>query len=306
MSVKHLVSIDDLTDTDLADLVDSGARFAAAPDDPRKVLSGRVVGLYFRLTSTRTRTSFWSGALRLGAGVVNFDPGSLQTATGETTEDTGRVFSSMLDVLVARTGGAPEEMRSWASWNRMSVINAMSGPEHPTQALTDLITLRAHFGDLRGLRVVYLGEGNNTAAAVALAFSRIPGLELELRTPPGYGVDPVIMEKAARSAERSGARVREVHHMRDLPGDVDAFYTTRWQTTGTSKPDPDWRARFAPFQVTEGLWERSPKAVFLHDLPAHRGEEVTAEVLDGPASLAFDQAANKMACAMAVLDWIRA
>ncbi|KUN57143.1 ornithine carbamoyltransferase [Streptomyces avermitilis] len=303
--VRHLISIDDLSDTDLYSLVLRGAAFSAGTAGRPAPLAGDVVGIYFRKTSTRTRTAFSSGALRLGAQIIAYGPDDLQLNTGETSEDTGRVMSGMLDVLVARTAGDPAEMRAWAAQDRMAVVNAMSADEHPTQALTDLTTLQGHFGGIEGLRVLYVGEGNNTASALALALTRYPGVSLELRTPPGYGLAPYYRERAADQAGRHGATFRERHDMDDLPADQDAVYTSRWQTTGTSKPDPDWREIFAPFQVSAALWETSPKAVFLHDLPAHRGDEVTAEVLDGPASIAFAQAENKMHSAMAVLEWCR-
>jgi len=304
-SVRHLISIDDLTDADLHTLVERGAAFSAGTAGRPDPLAGDVVGVYFSKTSTRTRTAFSSGALRLGGRIVTYGPGDLQLNTGETSEDTGRVMSRMLDVLVARTAGDPAEMRAWAAQDRMAVVNAMSADEHPTQALTDLTTLRRQFGRIEGLRVLYVGEGNNTASALALALTRFPGAELELRTPAGYGLAARFRERAAEQAARYGSVFRERHDMADLPADLDVVYTTRWQTTGTSKPDPDWRTVFAPFQVTSALWEASPKAVFMHDLPAHRGDEVTAEVLDGPASIAFDQAENKMHSAMAVLEWCR-
>ena len=301
MPMRHLISITDLSDDDLRVLVERGAHFASGAVE--KPLDGAIAGIYFRRTSTRTRTAFTSGALRLGAQTVTFGPDDLQLNTGETTEDTGRVLAGMLDLLVARTAGTTSELRSWASDGRMSVINAMSAEEHPTQGLTDLTTLHSHFGRVDGLRLLYVGEGNNSAAALALALTRFPGTELELRTPAGYGLAPEILAAATEQADRHGSRVTERHDMAELPVGLDAIYTTRWQTTGTSKPDPDWRRGFAPFQVTGELWESSPKAVFLHDLPAHRGEEVTAEVLDGPASIAFTQATHKLHSAMAVLEW---
>lgn len=305
MPVRHLLSIDDLTDQDLRFIVAQGVRYGEHPGLRPNSLEGAVVGVYFRKTSTRTRTAFSAGALRLGARTITYGPDDLQTNTGETIEDTGRVLSRMLDVLVARTAGDPAELRTIAAQDRMSVVNAMTADEHPSQALTDLTTLARRFGEIEGLRVLYVGEGNNSAAALALALARYPGTHLELRTPPGYGLDPAILARAQARAAVSGATVRERHDMDEVPPDLDAVYTTRWQTTGTVKPDPDWRRVFAPFQVTTALWDTSPKAVFLHDLPAHRGEEVTAEVLDGPISLAFDQAENKMHSAMAVLEWCR-
>jgi ornithine carbamoyltransferase len=302
VGARHLISLDDLSDTDLRDIVERGAQLGRHAGLSGTTLAGTVVGVYFRKTSTRTRTAFASGALRLGAGVVRYGPGDLQLNTGESSEDTGRVLSGMLDVLVARTAGSPSELRVWAGQERMAVINAMTADEHPTQALADLTTLTLRFGTVDGLRVLYVGEGNNTAAALALGLSRYPRVHFELRTPLGYGLPRAVHERAAGSAA-TGSTVRERHDLADLPRDVDVVYTTRWQTTGTSKPDADWRMVFAPFQVTSDLMDRYPQAVFMHDLPAHRGEEVCATVLDGPASIAFDQAEHKMHSAMAVLEW---
>jgi ornithine carbamoyltransferase len=302
VKARHLISLDDLPDGALRAIVDRGVmlRRDGVQD---ATLAGLVVGIYFRKTSTRTRTAFSAGALRLGAGVIGYGSGDLQLNTGESSEDTGRVMSGMLDVLVARTAGDPAEMRVWATQERMAVINAMSADEHPTQGLTDLTTLALQFGAVDGLRVLYVGEGNNTAAALALGLSRYRGVRLDLRTPPGYGLSMAVRDRARALAARTGSAVCERHDLDQLPTDFDVVYTTRWQTTGTSKPDPDWRRVFRPFEVTAELMERQPTAVFMHDLPAHRGEEVAAEVLDGPASIAFEQAENKMHSAMAVLEW---
>jgi ornithine carbamoyltransferase len=301
---RHLISMQDLSDDEIATIVHRGVEFAGGARSPA-ALDGQVIGTYFRKTSTRTRTAFSSAALRLGGRIIAYGPDDLQTNTGETSEDTGRVFSGMLDALVARTAQAEAELRSWAGQSRMSVVNAMSAEEHPTQSLADLTTMLRIFGRLEGLRVLYLGEGNNTAAALARALSRFPGVRLDLRTPPGYGLTDAVSADAASNCRRSGAEVVERHDMADLPGGFDVIYTTRWQTTGTSKADPNWRQVFAAFQVHRGLWDANPTARFLHDLPAHRGDEVTAEVLDGPHSVAFEQAENKLYSAMAVLEWCR-
>ncbi|HVQ91551.1 MAG TPA: hypothetical protein VMU51_10990 [Mycobacteriales bacterium] len=306
--MRHLISIDDLTDGDLRAIPRRAAEFATALRQRSPIdqpLSGDVVGVYFRKTSTRTRTAFSVGAVRLGAQIVTFGPNDLQTNTGETIEDTGQVFSRMLDVLVARTSADPAELRALADQPRMAVVNAMTQDEHPTQALADLTTMLQRFGRLDDLNVLYVGEGNNTAAALALALTRLPGSRLELRTPPGYGLEQPILERAGAQAGRTGATLIERHDMAGLPRAAQVVYTTRWQTTGTSKPDPNWRAVFAPFQVHAGIWRDCPDALFMHDLPAHRGEEVTAEVLDGPVSIAFDQAGNKLTSAMAVLEYCR-
>jgi ornithine carbamoyltransferase len=297
--MPSLLTIEDLDDNDLRHLVARGAEFSAGAES-RDALCDKVVGIYFRKTSTRTRTAFSAGALRLGAHIVSYGPDDLQENTGETVEDTAAVLSGMLDVLVARTAGSQAELESYAAQRRMAVVNAMSADEHPTQALTDLTTLHRRFGRVDELRVLYVGEGNNTASALTLALSRFHGTELHLRTPYGYGLDERFLRTAEISAKRTGAKVVERHDMSDLPA-VDVVYTTRWQTTGTSKPDPHWRTVFAPFQVDDRVLGDAP--VFMHDLPAHRGEEVIASVLDGPASIAFAQEENKFHSARAVLEW---
>ncbi|HEU5331182.1 MAG TPA: hypothetical protein VFU73_00410 [Actinocrinis sp.] len=301
-ATRHLISIDDLDDDGLDWIVQRGAEHAAGEHETARPLRDRVVAVLFRKTSTRTRTAFSAGALRLGAQLITYGPDDLQENTGETVADTGAVLSRMLDVLVARTAGPDEELRAYAAQNRMAVVNAMSATEHPTQALTDLTTLLRRFGRIKGLRVLYAGEGNNTASALALALSRYSDTSLYLRTPPGYGLQPRYLERAKANAESSGSLVEERHDMDRLP-QVDIVYTTRWQTTGTAKPDPAWRDVFAPFQVDAAVMAANPGALFMHDLPAHRGEEVTAEVLDGPRSIAFDQAENKYHSARAVLEW---
>ncbi|MEV2246337.1 ornithine carbamoyltransferase [Streptomyces sp. NPDC049970] len=302
---RHLISIDDLSDEELREIARRGAEFSAGAADEARPLADTVVGVLFRKTSTRTRTAFSAGALRLGGRLITYGPGDLQENTGETVEDSAAVLSRMIDVLVARTAGPERELRAYANQRRMAVVNAMSEGEHPTQALADLTTLLRRFGRIEDLHVLYVGEGNNTASALALALSRFRGTRLTLRTPPGYGLAPEYLERAAVYAKRTGARIEERHDMADLPA-ADVVYTTRWQTTGTEKPTADWREVFAPFQVTGNIMATSPDAVFMHDLPAHRGEEVTADVLDGPASIAFDQAENKYHSARAVLEWCAA
>ncbi|GHD35853.1 ornithine carbamoyltransferase [Nocardiopsis kunsanensis] len=301
-SGRHVLTLRDLSDDAIRTIVGRGAEFASDLRVAESRLAGRVVGVYFRKTSTRTRTAFSVGAMRLGAQVVSYGPEDLQTNTGETTQDTARVLGGMVDGLVMRTAGPCEEMEDF-SRHCGAVVNAMSAEEHPTQALADLTTLAVELGRVEGVRLLYVGEGNNTAAALALALSRFPGSALELRTPHGYGLDPGVLAEARETAVRTGASIAERHDMDDLPEQVDAVYTTRWQTTGTVKPDPDWRTVFAPFRVDRAVMRRCPGAGFMHDLPAHRGEEVAAEVLDGPASIAFAQAQHKLHSAMAVLEW---
>jgi ornithine carbamoyltransferase len=302
---RHLLSLLDLSPEEVLYLSRRAVRLKHAPTAPQ-TLRGRTVGVYFRKTSTRTRTSFVVGAGRLGATVATFSAGDLQTNTGETLEDTARTLAGYLDVLVLRTNEDVEEMKTFAAHPGMSVVNALSSDEHPTQALADLATLLEHFGTLEGLDVLYCGEGNKTAAALALALARIRGARLTLATPEGYGVEGRKLAAARALAAEHGATIEQTHDAASLPRGVDAVYTSRWQEMGVGKRDPQWRTLFQPFAVTRALMERVSKprgTVFLHDLPAVRREDVDDEVLDGARSLAWVQAQHKMFSAMSVMEW---
>jgi len=308
MPAKHLLSISHLPSETLISLVENAVAFAAGQGEGRCPLAGRTVGLYFRKSSTRTRTSFTVGAMKLGAHVIAYGPNDLQIVTGETVTDTAQVLANYLDALVVRTNDTIEEMCQFASQDRMAVINAMSANEHPTQSLADLATLREHFGRLEGLHVLYLGEGNNSASAIALAVARIPGLRLTLVTPEGYGLPTGLIEEVRATAAANGSQVEQHHDMRRLPRQgVDAVYTTRWLTMGVPRADDDWISKFRPYTVTPQVMAEvsrpDGRSVFLHDLPAMRGCEVLDEVLDGSQSIALRQAYHKMTSAMAVLEW---
>jgi ornithine carbamoyltransferase len=208
-------------------------------------------------------------------------------------------------VIVIRSNLPAHELDALSSVSGVPIANAMSLTEHPTQALCDLSFLAHRFADLGGRTIAYVGEGNSTAVALAYAAARIDGLRLEVITPPGFELP---IEVVARVEELSGQFGGVVTQSTDPESDreADVVYATRWQTTGTKKPLADWRDRFQPFQVNDRLFERltrGPDAVFMHDLPAHRGEDCSAQLLDGRRSIAFEQAAWKQHAAQAVLEW---
>jgi ornithine carbamoyltransferase len=306
MSKRDLLSLADLEPSEILYILDRTEHIATGQLGRAKPLMDKVVGIYFRKTSTRTRTSFTVGSAKLGATVVAYGPHDLQTNTGETVRDTAKVLSHYLDALVIRTAESIDEMKVLAQQDRMSIINAMNDKEHPTQALADLAMLQRHFGGLTGLHILYLGEGNSTAAGLALAISKMRDMSLTLLTPEGYGLPQEIFAQSQMFARRYSARVEQYHCLDHLPRKVDVVYTARWQTTGSSKSDPNWRERFTPFGVTQDLMAFVSKpagTIFMHDLPAVRNEDVASEVLDGRQSIAFQQAGNKLFGAMAVLEW---
>lgn len=307
--MRHIISLADVGPHELSRMVDDALAIAAGEGVSDQPLKGRIGGIYFRGTSTRTRTAFTVGALKLGAQVIAYGPNDLQLVTGESIQDTTRVLSGFLDFLVIRTNASVEEMRALAAQDEMAVINAMSENEHPTQAIADLVTIKEGLGRLHDVQVLYLGEGNNSAAALALAVAMTRGMHLTLITPEGYGLPHAVLELADTLASGAGGSIAQHHDFRALPENVDVVYTTRWQTMGVAKADPDWEMKFKPYSVTQKMMAQVSKpagTIFLHDLPAVRGAEVADEVLDGPQSHAFRQARHKMTSAMAILKWCAA
>jgi ornithine carbamoyltransferase len=304
-SARHLLSLRDIGPENLSLLVDRSLEFATHGVGVPPLI-GKTVGIYFKRTSTRTRTAFTVATIKLGATPIAYGPNELQICTGETIQDTARVLAGYLDALVVRTNESIDEMRAFASQNEMAIVNAMSDTEHPTQAIADLVTIKEAFGRLHDIDVLYVGEGNNTAAALAFATALTPGMRLTLLTPAGYGLESNVLETARGLSLQNGSVVEERHDVSGVQGKFDVVYTTRWQTMGVSKPDRDWKEKFKSYCVTPELMQRfskSESSIFMHDLPAVRGEDVVDEVLDGPQSLAFRQARHKLTSAMAVLAW---
>lgn len=303
MGSPGLLSLADIETDTLIDLVDrSCGVYTNGDNDLFHSLDGQCIGVLFTHTSTRTRTAFIVGTIRLGGTPVIYGPGDLQLNTGESIGDTGRILGLMLDAMVARTAGPLSELRELADSAGIPVINAMTAEEHPSQGIADLATIKCEYGCLEGIEILYLGEGNNTAAALVNGVAHLRNCTLTLATPPGYGVDEPLLSIAQVKAEALETCILQVHSLEELPDTVDVVYTTRWQTTGTSKLDPRWRESFRPFYVDQALVDRWPRARFMHDLPAHRGDEVSSEVIDGPRSIAWMQARMKLASAIAIME----
>lgn len=303
-AARHVISIADLAPADVDRIVQRSVRFAVSRRVD-KTLADKVVGIYFTQPSTRTRTAFTVGALTLGASTITYGPRDLQTTTGETASDTARVLAGYLDGLVIRSDDA-HELHTMADQDEMAVINALTESEHPTQALADLSAITEQFGRVAGLSVVYVGQGNNTAAALALALARIRGTQLVLVSPLEYGLPASVLHTAQTFAATYGSDVQQRHTFDGLTGTADVIYTTRWQSLGTRKHDEQWREAFAPYAVTRRLVRdlaKSSRTVVMHDLPAVRGEEIEDEVLDAADCIAFRQARHKMFSAMAILEW---
>lgn len=299
--LKDLITTADLTPGDLAYLLDLAEMVKTHPRQAGDELAGQMVVLHFTKPSTRTRLSFSAAAGRLGATAVTVGAAELQLGRGETLEDTARVISRYAAALVVRTfrHGDVERLAQAAS---IPVVNGLTDAHHPCQSLADLLTLRERFGSLDGRRIAYVGDGNNVAHSLVQACA-LAGIDVTVATPPGYGPDPGIVRRARRMAAWRGSDVTVTTDPVAAVRGVDAVYTDVWLSMGD--PDEQRAARrqaLSRYQVNTALMARAARhAVFMHCLPAHRGDEVTCEVIDGDRSVVFDQAENRLHTAVAVL-----
>jgi ornithine carbamoyltransferase len=290
---RDLLRIADLLPAEL----DALLRLAAAmKTDPRgwlDALPGESVACYFSKPSTRTRVSMEAAIHRLGALPIMLRPDELQLGRGEPIADTARVMSSYCAAIVIRTF-AQRDVQEMADASSVPVINALTDDHHPCQALADLLTLRERFGSLEGLTVAYVGDGNNVAHSLMEA-ARLASFELWLACPPGYQPDAEITRVA-------GDAVRVVHDPREAVAGAQAVYTDVWVSMGDEEERGRRLSDLAAYRVDADLMAlAADDAVFLHCLPAHRGEEVTADVIDGLRSAVWQQAANRLPTEQAVL-----
>jgi ornithine carbamoyltransferase len=300
-ATTHVLRVADLDARQFDALLNLAAAMKRHPLAWRGALEGNAVACYFAKPSTRTRVSFEAAINRLGALPIMLRPDELQLGRGEPISDTARVLSSYCEAIVIRTF-AQRDVRELAENASVPVINALTDDHHPCQALADCLTLREHFGTLKGLPVAYVGDGNNVAHSLIEA-AVLTGIELRVATPPGCKPDPGIVARAGRS-------VKLVEDPRDAVWGAAAVYTDVWVSMGKEAGAESHRLTLDAYRVSPLLMAAARSdAVFLHCLPAHRGEEVDAGVIDGPASLVFQQAANRLPTEQALLralvtgDW---
>ena len=299
--MMHLLKTSDLSAADLAYLLRRSAKFKAKPFGRRNVLAGETVCCYFAKPSTRTRISFETAVAHLGGTPLFLSAKDLQLGRGETLEDTARVISRYSRALVIRTF-EDAEVERLAAAATIPVINALTDGHHPCQSLADLLTIEQHRGKLAGQKVAYLGDGNNVAVSLVQA-AVLAGASVAVASPEGYSLPDEIVQAARAVADRHGASVLVTRDPDEAVTDADVVYTDVWLSMGHSDDERAERHRvLMPYQVNAAAMRKAKRdALFLHCLPAHRGEEVTAEVADGPQSVIFDQAENRLWTSMAVL-----
>ncbi len=273
---------------------------ACAGGATRPVLPGKTAALVFQKPSLRTRVSFEIAMLQLGGHALYLSPHEIQLGQREGVADAARVLSRYVDVLVARVF-LHEDIQHLARHATVPVINALSEREHPCQILADLLTLREHRGSLRGLTLAYVGDGNNVASSLALAAPRL-GMTVRLACPDGYEPPPEVLDAAGADAASQGVSVELFRDPRAAVRGADAVYTDAWYSMGQEDEAEIRQPLFRPYQVNASLLAQArPGALVMHCLPAHRGQEITDEVLDGPGSVVFDQAENRLHVQKALL-----
>jgi ornithine carbamoyltransferase len=299
---RHFLNVSDLGRTQLADLLRLAAFLKARPTSVQHgPLRGRTVALLFEKPSLRTRVSFEVAANQLGGQTLFAHGSEFAIGSRETPEDAARVLSRYVDAIVVRTH-AHEPLERFARAASVPVINGLSAASHPCQALADALTLQERFGDVAGLRVAYAGDAtNNVAASFAEAVVMLGGT-VHFAAPASHRPAPELLERLAFLGRHGGGGARSfVNPVRAVRG-VDAVYTDVWTSMGEERYRERNAAMLAPYAVTEELFDHAAThAVFLHCLPAHRGEEVAPAVIDGPRSAVFDQAENRMHAQKALL-----
>jgi len=294
----HYLSVADLSAEQILALLDKALELKRFPNLEDKPLAGTTAALVFQKPSLRTRVSFEVALLELGGHAVYLSPAEIQLGQREGVVDAARVLSRYVDVIIARVF-LHSDVAGLAAHASVPVINALSDREHPCQILADLLTLYERHGTLRGVRLAYIGDGNNVAHSLALAAPGL-GIDLRLACPDGYEPDPLIMDQAL-AGDTSGA-IELFRDPREAVQGADAVYTDSWYSMG-QESEADIRAPiFRRYQINaELLAHAAPNAIAMHCLPAHRGQEITDEVMDGPASAVYDQAENRLHAQKALL-----
>ncbi len=292
MKAQHLVSDRDLSPEDVEEVLELSARMKAEPAAYADVMHRKTLAMIFMKPSTRTRVSFEAGMARLGGQAIYLTPNDSQIGRDESIPDTARVLSRFCDLIMARVfeHRMVEELARHAT---VPVINGLSDLLHPVQMLADLFTIRERFTDRRQVRLVYVGDGNNVCHSLMFGAART-GLSMTAICPPRYTPDAEIVRQAQEDAEATGAQIKVTDDLAAVGG-ADVVYADTWTSMGQEAERAQRIADLHGYQVNAALMARAkPSAIFMHCLPAHRGEEVTAEVIDGSQSVVFDQAENRL------------
>ncbi|WP_288995918.1 ornithine carbamoyltransferase [uncultured Psychrobacter sp.] len=298
MSLRHFLTLSDLTQQELETLIKraSELRKMQHAGEVYQPFVGRTLGMIFEKSSTRTRISFETGMGQFGGSAIFLSPNDTQLGRGEPLEDSARVISSMVDIIMIRTFGH-EKVETFAKYSSVPIINALTDEFHPCQLLADMQTFYEHRGSIENKTVTWVGDGNNMCASYMQAASQF-GFELRVAAPYGFEPDPKLMERFSHC-------VSLVEDVQDAAKDSHLIVTDVWASMGQESEQNTRARRFAPYQVTPSLLDKAdPDVVFMHCLPAHRGEEISHDMLDDPRSVVWDEAENRLHAQKALMEFL--
>ena len=298
--MKHFLSLKDVSPAQMKELFRVSTDVKKNPKKYFQSLAGKTLGMIFQKSSTRTRVSFEVGMFQLGGHALFLSGNDIQIGRGETIADTARTLSRMVDMIMARVYGHSivEELAQYGS---VPVINGLSDFSHPCQALADYFTLYELWGDLKGKKIAYVGDGNNVCHSL-LYGAAVLGMHISVGAPDGYKPHPDVVRFSKELGQKTGGSTTIVTDPKEAVKNADCVYTDVWASMGQEKEYHERKAIFGGYQVNEHLFSLTNKdAVFMHCLPAHRGDEVTNGVIDGKNSIVWDEAENRLHCQKAIM-----
>lgn len=297
---KDFIALTDFSSDELIAMLDLADQIKQSPQEFYSVLKGKTLGMIFNKQSTRTRISFQVGISQLGGNGLFLGPEDMQLARGETISDTGKVLSRFLDGIMIRTY-SHSDVLDLAQYSSIPVINGLTDFNHPCQALADMMTIREKFGELEGLKLAYVGDSNNVAVSLLFACVKF-GLHISLVSPKGYTITQEALDMSREEADSKNLNVVLTENTQEGVAGADIVYTDVWTSMGQEEEQQKRLNDLSDYTVDEKIMAGAgPNAKFMHCLPAHRGEEVSASVIDGSASIVFDQAENRLHLQKAVM-----
>lgn len=300
--MKHLITLKDITTNEFHDILKltEKLKYENKNGITHHLLKGKTLGMIFAKSSTRTRISFEVGMYQLGGHALFLNTNDIQLGRGESIYDTANVLSRFIDGIMIRTFDQ-KDVEDLAKYGQIPVINGLTDLTHPCQALTDMFTIYEEKGKLEGLKLCYVGDGNNMTHSLLFACAH-GGMDMSVATPKGFECDPQIVEDALAMAKKSGSKLVFTNDPQEAAAGADAVYTDTWVSMGQESEKAEKVKKFDGFQVNKELMAHAaPDAIFLHCLPAYRGYEVSADVIDSPCSKVFDEAENRLHTQKAVM-----
>jgi len=298
--MNHMLTIHELSVAEVDALLTLAVDIKANPDNYRQSLAGKTLGMIFQKSSTRTRVSFEVGMYQLGGHALFLSSNDIQMGRGEPIEDTAKVMSRYVDAIMIRTF-AHQDVRDLATHGSIPIVNGLDDLVHPCQVMSDLLTIQEHLGDLKGRKLAYIGDGNNMAHSLLAGGAKV-GMDVVIAAPEGYQPLPEMLAQSQEDAKETGATLSVVTDPTEAAKDADVIYTDVWASMGQEAEQAKREKAFEGFTVDAAMMSAAkPGAIFMHCLPAHRGEEVSADVIDGPQSVIYDEAENRMHMQKAIL-----